>query len=76
MGQFADGLFQCLKRGIRGKRFNMTKKRARILRDMIKILMDYVPEESDPRFHDWNATLEFLKYQVNKRYSEFDLGNT
>lgn len=76
MGQFADGLFSMSQKGIRGKRFNMTKKRAWILRDMIKILMDYIPEESDPRFHDWNATLEFLKDQVNKRYSEFDLGNT
>ena len=76
MGQFADGLFLMSQKGIRGKRFNMTKKRAWILRDMIKILMDYVPEESDSRFHDWNATLEFLKDQVNKRYSEFDLGNT
>lgn len=76
MGQFADGLFSMSQKGIRGKRFNMTKKRAWILRDMIKILMDYIPEESDLRFHDWNATLEFLKDQVNKRYSEFDLGNT
>lgn len=44
------------------------------LRDMIKRLEDYVPEENSPHFNDYCATLEWMRQEINKRYSEFDLG--
>lgn len=38
---------------------------------MIKRLEDYVPEED---YDDYCATLEWMRQEINKRYSEFDLG--
>lgn len=55
-------------------KIRLTKKRAWVLRDMIKRLEDYVPEENSPRFNDYCATLEWMRQEINKRYSEFDLG--
>lgn len=63
------------KKGIFGPRIRLTRKRAWILRDMIKILEDVVPEEDNPRFNDYCATLEWMRQEIKKRYSEFDLGS-
>lgn len=69
-----EGLYQMSQKGIIGRRIRLTKKRAWVLRDMIKRLEDYVPEENSPRFNDYCATLEWMRQEINKRYSEFDLG--
>lgn len=74
MGTFADGLLAMSKKGIFSPCIRLTRKRAWILRDMIKILEDSIPEEGDPVFKDYCATLEWMRQQVKKRYSEFDLG--
>lgn len=69
-----EGLYRMSQKGIIGRKIRLTKKRAWILRDMIKKLEDYVPEENSPRFNDYCATLEWMRQEINKRYSEFDLG--
>ena len=71
---FGEGLYQMSQKGTIGRRIRLTKKRAWVLRDMIKRLEDYVPEENSPRFNDYCATLEWMRQEINKRYSEFDLG--
>lgn len=71
---FGEGLYQMSRKGIIGRRIKLTKKRAWILRDMIKRLESYVPEENSPRYNDYCATLEWMHQEINKRYSEFDLG--
>ena len=56
--------------GIAGIKIELTKERAWILRDMIKIMEDYVPEGD----HTQSVILEWLKQSINRLYSEFDLG--
>lgn len=67
----AEGLYKMSQKGIFGARINLTKKRAWVLRDMIKRLEDYVPEED---YDDYCAVLEWMRQEIKKRYSEFDLG--
>ena len=74
MGNFADGLLAMSKKGIIGQRVRLTRERAWILRDMIKVLEDVTPEEDNPVFNDYCATLEWMRQEIKKRYSEFDLG--
>lgn len=68
---FAEGLYKMSQKGIFGARINLTKKRAWVLRGMIKRLEDYVPEED---YDDYCAVLEWMRQEIKKRYSEFDLG--
>lgn len=56
--------------GIAGIKIELTKERAWILRDMIKIMEDYVPEGD----HTQSVILEWLNQSINRLYSEFDLG--
>lgn len=56
--------------GITGIKIELTKERAWILRDMIKIMEDYVPEGD----HTQSVILEWLNQSINRLYSEFDLG--
>lgn len=56
--------------GIAGIKIELTKERAWILRDMIKIMEDYVPEGD----YTQSVILEWLNQSINRLYSEFDLG--
>ncbi|WP_085537223.1 hypothetical protein [Massilibacteroides vaginae] len=74
MGNFAEGLYAMSRKGFIGPRVHLTRRRAWILRDIIKEAECYVPDEDHPRYNDYCATLEWMRQEIKKRYSEFDLG--
>lgn len=74
-GSFAAGLQDMATRGIKGTNVRLTKKRARILRNLInehrhEISVRYEKEGDED---DFCAAMQWLANQIDKRWSVFEL---
>lgn len=71
---FSEGLMAMSVRGTFGPRVNMTKRRARAIEYLCDQMVYCVPEFTDGRSEDdYHAGIEWIRQQIQKRYSRFAL---
>ena len=68
---FAEGLFLMSKKGIRGKPIRLSRHRASVLVNMIKMLEERIPEHGSD---DFCATLEWVRQQIRIRFPDMGIG--